>query len=150
MTEVLTITIFPSSPMTMPLSIDDGISVIILNYQSNTFHFTSETDYVSIHQSHRPKLSKQFTVFPSHVSTVSCFVTRWQQLILCWRRRLEREIAFFTCHDERAVYIPLRKTEMLLERYATSYSLVFSRFYYLLNNTTLCANWSLPWGVLRS
>ena len=22
--------------------------------------------------------------------------------------------------------------------------------YYLLNNTTLCANWSLPWGVLRS
>ena len=20
----------------------------------------------------------------------------------------------------------------------------------LLNNTTLCANWSLPWGVLRS
>ena len=22
--------------------------------------------------------------------------------------------------------------------------------YNLLNNTTLCANWSLPWGVLRS
>ena len=23
-------------------------------------------------------------------------------------------------------------------------------FEHLLNNTTLCANWSLPWGVLRS
>ena len=30
------------------------------------------------------------------------------------------------------------------------YILLPPRFYNLLNNTTLCANWSLPWGVLRS
>ena len=48
---------------------------------------------------------------------------------------------------------PLRKrevsqrTKMLFEERRRNFDTLSE---HLLNNTTLCANWSLPWGVLRS
>ena len=47
-------------------------------------------------------------------------------------------------HNRRAASSTLRFVLTL----ASSLETMLGR--YLLNNTTLCANWSLPWGVLRS
>ena len=40
--------------------------------------------------------------------------------------------------------------EHLLNKRVLLTSVTHIMYQHLLNNTTLCANWSLPWGVLRS
>ena len=47
------------------------------------------------------------------------------------------------CEKKLEMYSPSRR---VVTKVAESKRVVHN----LLNNTTLCANWSLPWGVLRS
>ena len=46
-----------------------------------------------------------------------------------------------------AVKPKIKKNRLHISQFEQLFYIIF---YNLLNNTTLCANWSLPWGVLRS